>query len=1274
MSEHNNIGLFFGSFNPIHNGHIGLAKYFVENNIVDEVWLVVSPQSPFKQQLTQADAIDRIAMAKLATAKYPNIKVCDIELFLPTPSYTINTLLALKEKYPEKAFSIVLGSDQAKKFSGWKDWDKIIDNFKIYFYPRSKKTGEKYKETVSHTDSNGITRSSVMVNAPLFNISSTEVRKLIADSQSVEDKIPDEVNHYIKILKLYAKPLFIALLFILIPFFSFSQFYNGSQIDFGKKKIQYGNFMWNHYTYDNYDIYFYQNGQNLAIEANRIVKDNLRLIEEKFNIRISNKLRLIIYNTLADLNQSNLGTLANTFYNTGGISYIIENKIFIYFNGDMANFDQQIVAGLYKIVMQEAMKNSRFAEILNNSETVNDWFTDGLAAYFSKTWDSKTDNEFRNILEGTKLKNIKDIDGKYAAIAGQSLWKYIADNYGKNIPLEIFTVAVRSKNYYDSFKSVIGLEFNDLNKAWLNYYSSLYESYPKDKSEKETILAGNKRKSPNISNIRISPNGRYVAYTTNESGLKKLFIKDLQNGNKKRVYKTGYRSYNKTDETFPVVAWHPKSNILAVATEEAGGTKLFYYDVNKGNIFFPVNIPLSSLSFQKITDIAFSPDAKYLVLSAVKNGQSDIYIWNTISGVSRPITNDIYNDFNPRFINNHGDIVFSSNRYCDDKNIKSDNDLYKVNINNPENILKLTESELVDEIDVRRCGNDNIAYLSDENGIYNLYIAKFDSAISFIDTTTHYNYHIKSNSVTNNGTSIIDYDIAGDKLVTITADKNIYYITRQTIPALSGNKALTNYEPLQKTYIKQLAIAQDSVAKSGMDSESKKKTLKFFDVEEPDYSEGLPTRRYILGIEADSSVLISSSESYKYDNNTVDRDKWKYYKPEFFINSLITQIDFTSMSNSYQQYTGGTFPIYLYKGFNLLTGVGITDLMEDYHITGAFSLSSDLINNEYALMFSNLKKRMDKEFVFHKYTDINYHDSYGYVTEKQQTHELIYKLTWPFTEFLYVSGSAIGRHTKITTTSLLDVTKIGEASPIHNWVGLRGELVFDNSINVCQNILSGTRFKIFGEYNQLITKDNRNLVVLGFDFRNYQRIYKEVIFAWRLAGSTSFGTDKLIYYMGGVDNWILPVFDTDNQVSPDINYAFQTLATNLRGFPQNARNGPNFVVLNTELRFPFVRVFANKPLRSKFLNSLQLIGFCDAGTAWNGLTPYSEENALYRRRYIVPPMYIIVNEHREPFLVGFGTGIRASVLGYFIRVDYGWGLEDGVINDGYWNVSLSLDF
>ena len=105
MSEHNNIGLFFGIFNPIHNGHIGLAKYFVENNIVDEVWLVVSPQSPFKQQLTQADAIDRIAMAKLATAEYPNIKVCDIELFLPTPSYTINTLLALKEKYPEKAFS-----------------------------------------------------------------------------------------------------------------------------------------------------------------------------------------------------------------------------------------------------------------------------------------------------------------------------------------------------------------------------------------------------------------------------------------------------------------------------------------------------------------------------------------------------------------------------------------------------------------------------------------------------------------------------------------------------------------------------------------------------------------------------------------------------------------------------------------------------------------------------------------------------------------------------------------------------------------------------------------------------------------------------------------------------------------------------------------------------------------------------------------------------------------------------------------------------------------
>lgn len=162
--------------------------------------------------------------------------------------------------------------------------------------------------------------------------------------------------------------------------------------------------------------------------------------------------------------------------------------------------------------------------------------------------------------------------------------------------------------------------------------------------------------------------------------------------------------------------------------------------------------------------------------------------------------------------------------------------------------------------------------------------------------------------------------------------------------------------------------------------------------------------------------------------------------------------------------------------------------------------------------------------------------------------------------------------------------------------------------------------------------------------------------------------------MGGVDKWILPRYNSDTQVDPDINYAYQTLATNMRGFSQNTRNGPNFIVLNAELRVPVIRYLFNRPLSSNFFNSIQLIGFTDIGTAWNGLTPYSKDNNLYIERYYNSPLYIEVTTQTEPFIMGYGVGARASILGYFIRVDYGWGLENWSIADQGWHFSLSLDF
>jgi hypothetical protein len=162
--------------------------------------------------------------------------------------------------------------------------------------------------------------------------------------------------------------------------------------------------------------------------------------------------------------------------------------------------------------------------------------------------------------------------------------------------------------------------------------------------------------------------------------------------------------------------------------------------------------------------------------------------------------------------------------------------------------------------------------------------------------------------------------------------------------------------------------------------------------------------------------------------------------------------------------------------------------------------------------------------------------------------------------------------------------------------------------------------------------------------------------------------------MGGVDNWLFPKFDVTTPIDYEQNYAYQTLATNMRGFYQNVRNGNSFLVINSELRFPLFQFFSKTPLSSAFLRNFQLVAFGDIGTAWTGISPYSPENALYTRYIDSGPLHISVEMQKEPIVGGFGFGARAHLLGYFIRGDVAWGVEDYKIHDPVFYLSLSLDF
>jgi len=391
---------------------------------------------------------------------------------------------------------------------------------------------------------------------------------------------------------------------------------------------------------------------------------------------------------------------------------------------------------------------------------------------------------------------------------------------------------------------------------------------------------------------------------------------------------------------------------------------------------------------------------------------------------------------------------------------------------------------------------------------------------------------------------------------------------------------------------------------------------------------------------------------------------------QYSISQIISQIDFSFMNTSYQQFAGGGSPIYLNPGFNALFMVGTQDLLENHHIVGGVRFTLNFDNTEFMLSYETLEKRLDRQIVFHRQQLKQFNDYYGI---KQVSNSIYYILKWPFSRVSAVRGTILGRVDKSVLLSL-ESNSLKEPNEYGYWSGLKGEWIYDNSRQLAENIYEGTRAKLFAEYYQSVEKSNKSMFVFGGDARYYLKIYRNFIWANRIAASTSVGKNKLIYYMGGVDNWLFAKFDQNTNIATDQNYSFQTLATNMRGFIQNIRNGNSFAVINSELRIPLAKFIVAKTFSSEILNNLQVNLFGDIGTAWTGISPYSDDNSLYTQIIQRGPIVVTLKKQIEPIVGGYGFGIRSKLFGYFIRADWAWGVENYKIQPRTFYLSLNLDF
>jgi hypothetical protein len=1071
----------------------------------------------------------------------------------------------------------------------------------------------------------------------------------------------------------------------------FGQFYNGSHLTFGKSRVQYQDFNWQYYRNPQFDVYYYPNSRANADYVYTITPEIIKEIEAKFNFTSEKKLQFIVYRTHSDFKESNFNYDNDDFYNQGGVTNIYGSKVYLYFDGNRTNLNKMIRGGVASVYARGILQGQTVRANMASDYAMEEpnWFISGLSSYIADNWNSELEAQIKDGVLSKRYKTLDDLSPMEATIAGHSFWRFITDRYGEEAISTILHACRNTRSVEKGFTYATGIRFKDLLKDWYRYY---VVAFAKDKNREKPDtdpLIDKAKKTRKYSELTLSPDGESFAFVTNEAGQIRVWIKTPEDKKPKTVFKKYAKTEDNPDLSYPKLAWHPEGEILGFTTEDKGRTKGIK---TVQSYYYPVIVntkkrqPRVLIELDKITDWSYIPESSTLLMSGIKNGQSDIYLYHFEALILENITNDVYDDLNPRLMNDGKSIIFSSNRpdellsgkkYYENESLNS-YDLFVYNPNKEDKqLLRVTNSPYANNRNPRVMENGEVLFLSDENGITNRYVAKLDSAITKIDTIVHYAHFATTAPLTNYVYSIFeqDYQPASSTLGEVLFHKGTTQLYKFPFEKTAP---LT---PLSLSYMQQKFLSQ-KMKKDSIDRQIKTSVT-------ADKKRGL---RQVYRSDLIPKKIITKGDSLTPQNSAVGwqpdmlsggleyrQQVGRNYNVQFSVNRMVTQADVSFLNTSYQQFMGGTSPIYLNTGLNALIMVGVNDLFENYRISGGFRVSFDLSGNEVMLSYENLKRRTDHQVIFYRQA---IKQDIGRDFVKQNSNSVFYIMKYPLNRYNTIHFTFSGKYESFILGAVNDwALRVPNENNL--WGGFKLSYIYDSSKELYTNLWRGSKVKVWAEYNQCLASyfenfelGKNNLFVFGFDIRKSVKVYKNMTWATRLAGSANAGSARLVYYMGGVDNWIWAKFDRENWTDQTKNYAYQTLATNMRGFQQNIRNGTSFLLLTTELRVPFVQLIAGRQISKRFLNSMQFLVFGEVGTAWTGITPYSPDNCLYTRWIYDGNFIIKINRQVDPWVQGFGMGLRASLFGYFLRLDYAWGLENMKIykKNGMLMFSLGLDF
>lgn len=1038
----------------------------------------------------------------------------------------------------------------------------------------------------------------------------------------------------------------------------FSQFYTGSNTPFGQNRVQYNSFFWQSYDFQRFKIHFTKGGQKHAVYTAKTAHIFLKDIEKFLDFKLENKLHFIIYNSQSKFRQSNIGLNNDLSSNIGGTAKINGDKIFLYFNGSHSDFNKQIYAGIAELIIQKILFGSDIKQSVRNTSFTNmpEWFKDGLIDYLSTDWNTEDDGKLKNLILSGKAEKFHSLNHNEARLYAFGIWRYIDEIFGRNmIPNLIYMMKV-SKSIESGFIYVLGVTVDMVQNDFIKYYKNIYS---------DDIMNCIEASGEKLNKIKSKSQRIYRQLKTNKSGDKIALVEHYLGQYKVKIYdkkknkihtalKGDYKLNRIPDLSHPVIAWHPHGKVLSIFEEKKGEILLNLYDTKERT----KNIK-RLLNLEKVLSCSYNTKGDKIIFSGVYNSQTDIYQYSILGNSQKQITNDLYDNNNPKYIPYTNNVIFESNRESLDESspkIPNTNNIDLFQINTKTRKLKqLTFTPDYNEKYPQPIDKFNYHYLCDKNGIYNHFKKTVDSTISHIDTSIHYRYIDVIQRISNLDRNILEIDFApqSNNFTFLYVKNKRYHFYTSKI-----NKIVFFEDILKNTHF------------------VKSKDLTAYLEEDDNYNESeININNYQFEIEKEILKKNNREKNNREKNNPSNfiLPLKKIYNVNFTIGDFIMQLNPTFNNLAYQRYSSSGFKN---AGFDGFTMIQAKDVFEDYKLTGGFKGPVQINNTGFIAIYENLKNRVDKKTQLSRQSFENFLSDISMdapTIEKTITNDIKHQYSYPFSEVSSLRMTANLRYDKIITLS---------NSPNHLPVPTRNyflagsllEYVFDATRPLATNINNGFKFKTWIEGYREINREKTDFFVTGLDLRNYQKIHRNIVFASRVAASTSFGSQRLIYYMGGVDGYLWARFDPSIQPDPEQNYQFQTIATPLRGFYQNARNGNSFIGISNELRIPLFSYFSRKPLKSDFLENFMLIGFNDIGAAWTGKNPYSSDNAFNNTTYNGHNYSVNVENQKEPVVYSYGFGIRSRIFGYYVRLDWGYGIDDHIVMPSIKQLSLSLDF